>query len=40
MQLPHFCQKAVKPALEDVNAGNFLAFCPAQLKTKSKPLFF
>jgi hypothetical protein len=31
---------AVKPAIEDVDAGNFLAFCPAQLKTESWPFFF
>jgi hypothetical protein len=30
----------VKPAFEDVDAGNFLAFLPASLKTKSCPTLF
>jgi len=40
MQLPHIFWKAVKPAFKDVNVGNFLAFCPAVLKTKLKPSSF
>jgi hypothetical protein len=30
----------VKPAFEDVDAGNFLAFLPASLKTESCPTSF
>ena len=37
---PHRQRSAVlgvKPAVEDVDAGGFLAFLPAQLKTESSP---
>lgn len=30
----------VKPAVEDADAGGFLAFLPAQLKAKSSPTMF